>query len=353
MRARTAFVVVLALACTLVAAQEEIAGSWQGDKALGDVHITSDGTGAITFLHDPNLTMEIKIEKRGSTYVVSQDEPNRDAFYTGVFDIAIARVLTDEARPMVWEFTLSSDGERLSGTKYTTFVEYRGGPQPQVISIDNDYERPAEWKRLSGRVATPAVAPEPESVSLPVSVQLRTTTPNASILYTVDGEPPTRETATVYDGPIHLDDTTTVRAIAVRDGWQDSALFEAVYTKSHAQGDGLSIRTPRVMAVGERQEWYHVNDTNYTSLYYTATVRANTLYEFRIWDELDDGSRYSSQFELVDIYWDPDKDEKQIFQTRAHNKHEIYTSRAGRIYIQIRNRYYEGFGEMAMRLRAK
>jgi hypothetical protein len=353
MRIRGLAIVLVLITAVCGFAQDRIAGSWQGDKALGDVYISSDGTGAITFLHDPQLTMDIEVAVDGDTYVISQAEPNRDAFYTGVFPMAIARALTEEARPMVWRFQLSPDGEELSGTKYTTYVEFTGGPQPQVRSIDNEYSRPAVWTRLSGRVAQPTIRPRASQAGLPVMVTLDTSTPNARILYTLNGDPPTRESGTVYDDPIRLGDTTTVRVIAVREGWQDSELSEASYVDNSESGDGMSIMTPRYLPVGDRADWYHVNGTNYTSMYYRADVRANTLYELRIWDELDDEARYQDQFRLVDIYLDQDKDDTQVFQSPDHNIYEFFANHNGSVYIEISNRYYEGFGKFGMRLREK
>jgi hypothetical protein len=352
------FIVALLLMCGVaVFAQSALEGSWQGDKTLGDVHIGVDGTGEITFLHDPQLTMAVTVERQGDTYIVSQAEPNRDAFYTSLFEPAVARVLTDEMRPMVWEFTLSKNGERLVGTKYTSYVyvERSKGPEPQILSVDvdNDYERPAEWVRLSGRVRAPEIASTSATNEPPITVTMRTSTPRSKILYTLNGDPPTRETATPYSGPVRINQTTTIRAIAVREGWQDSALAEASFVERPESGDGMSIHTPRVVTLGDRQEWYHVNDVNFTSMYYVADVEANTLYELRIWDKDDEPERYSAIYHVIEIYRDQDKEETQRFQSHARNDHEFYSNEAGRVYIEVRNRYYAGFGEMAMRLRRK
>lgn len=352
------FMVVLLLLCGVtVFSQSALEGSWQGDKTLGDVHIGADGTGEITFLHDPQLTMAITVERQGETYVVSQAEPNRDAFYTSLFEPGVARILTEEMRPMVWEFQLSADGERLVGTKYTSYiyVERAKGPDPKVLSVDvdNDYQRPAEWVRLSGRVRVPEIVTTSGKHEPPVTVTMRTSTPRSRILYTLNGDPPTRETATPYSGPIRINETTTIRAIAVREGWQDSALVEDSFVERPEGGDGMSIHTPRLITLGEREDWYHVNDVNYTSMYYVADVQANQPYEFRIWDNEDEPTRYRSEFTLVEIYRDQDKEEKQRYQSSDHNQYEFYSDEAGCVYIEIRNRYYEGFGEMAMRLRRK
>ena len=59
----------------------------------------------------------------------------------------------------------------------------------------------------------------------------------ATIHYTLDGSTPTAESA-VYSAPITLSDTTTVKAIAVKDG-VSSSVTSRVYTKGgNGGGDG-------------------------------------------------------------------------------------------------------------------
>lgn len=57
------------------------------------------------------------------------------------------------------------------------------------------------------------------------------------IRYTTDGSTPTATTGTVYSAPLTLSETTTVKAIAVKDG-VSSAVTSRVYTKSAGNADG-------------------------------------------------------------------------------------------------------------------
>lgn len=52
----------------------------------------------------------------------------------------------------------------------------------------------------------------------------------ATVYYTLDGSNPTTGSAT-YNGVITLTETTTVKAFAVKDGYKDSEVVEATYTK--------------------------------------------------------------------------------------------------------------------------
>ena len=85
------------------------------------------------------------------------------------------------------------------------------------------------------------------SVSAPVfagetqfeeSTQVSMTGPTGSeIHYTLDGSTPTASTGTVYSGPVTLTETTTVKAIAVKDG-VSSSVTSRVYTKGTNAGGG-------------------------------------------------------------------------------------------------------------------
>jgi Chitobiase/beta-hexosaminidase C-terminal domain/Lamin Tail Domain/CotH kinase protein len=53
----------------------------------------------------------------------------------------------------------------------------------------------------------------------PISVTITTSTPGAAIHYTLDGTEPSATAGTLYSGPLSISSTTTLRAIATRDGW--------------------------------------------------------------------------------------------------------------------------------------
>jgi hypothetical protein len=54
----------------------------------------------------------------------------------------------------------------------------------------------------------------------PVALELATTTPGASIRYTTDGSTPTETHGAVYDGPIVVSATSSVRAVAFKPGFR-------------------------------------------------------------------------------------------------------------------------------------
>jgi hypothetical protein len=86
-------------------------------------------------------------------------------------------------------------------------------------------------KIYDNTVEKPVASPSAGTVAVGESVALSTTTEGVAIWYTIDGGKPAKDTATQYvDGnPISIDDDTTVRAVAVKEGWNDSAELSAAY----------------------------------------------------------------------------------------------------------------------------
>jgi hypothetical protein len=73
-----------------------------------------------------------------------------------------------------------------------------------------------------------AFSPTPGTYSIPKTVTL-TTTPGATIYYTVDGSTPSASSP-AYTGPLTVATSTTIKAIGVRSNWTSSAVATATYT---------------------------------------------------------------------------------------------------------------------------
>jgi hypothetical protein len=84
--------------------------------------------------------------------------------------------------------------------------------------------------------ATPTFSPAAGSYSTStVSVSLADSTPGATIYYTLDGSTPTTSSAK-YSAALTLSASTTVQAIAVASGYNNSAVASATYTISSSGG---------------------------------------------------------------------------------------------------------------------
>jgi len=85
--------------------------------------------------------------------------------------------------------------------------------------------------------ATPTLSPSPGTYTLPQTITLSDTTAGAVIYYTTNGTAPTVESP-VYGGPFQVSATTTIQAIAVATGDNNSAIAAGTYFSSAGQSQG-------------------------------------------------------------------------------------------------------------------
>lgn len=73
------------------------------------------------------------------------------------------------------------------------------------------------------------------------NVEIKCDTAGADIYYTTDGSEPSKNSGTKYTSAISVSDTTTIKAIAVKDGMTDSSVASARYTISETPVDTCTI----------------------------------------------------------------------------------------------------------------
>ncbi len=78
-------------------------------------------------------------------------------------------------------------------------------------------------------VALPSFSPAAGTFTSPINVEISCTTPDADIYYTTNGSDPD-ETSTLYETPIPVSETTTIKAKAYADDYNPSFIATAVYT---------------------------------------------------------------------------------------------------------------------------
>ena len=96
--------------------------------------------------------------------------------------------------------------------------------------MDNSAIAVATFTKVVPTAATPTINPNGGTFETSIEVTLACETEDADIYYTLDGTDPTAE-STLYEEAFTLDETTTVKAIAVKEGLANSAVAEATFTK--------------------------------------------------------------------------------------------------------------------------
>jgi len=115
--------------------------------------------------------------------------------------------------------------------------------------------------------ATPTFDPPAGVYTEPISVTISSTTPSATIHYTLDGTNPT-ESSPTYTGPIPLNTNTTIKAIAYASGYAPSYIASASYffpvvvtnlTELRAQtaGDGTVYMVSGLVVLTFQQSFRH------------------------------------------------------------------------------------------------
>lgn len=143
-------------------------------------------------------------------------------------------------------------------TAYSFFkLDVEGENQIRLKSMEITYI-PAVDGSVTSTVASPVLA---KSCNFTESmlVSLSCDTGGATIYYTVDGTEPTRESE-VYVDPFAITQTTTVKAMAVKEGMNNSEVVEATYTmvepspwKLVTNADALNVGDKVVIVAAESE----------------------------------------------------------------------------------------------------
>jgi hypothetical protein len=120
-----------------------LSGTWKGDKNVDRVTMLSNGRGFAVLASGVRMSLKATIE--GSRVIIAQDQPNSPDFYRPGPDLKSARIVAQGARPWRWIFSLSADGNSLTGTKESVFVTVS---DKGVVTLDNNYVRDAVWTKL-------------------------------------------------------------------------------------------------------------------------------------------------------------------------------------------------------------
>lgn len=145
---------------------------------------------------------------------------------------ATIRYTTDGSTPTKTHGTIYSGPISITSSRTLKAIAYGDSDfvESDVVSATYTIQYP--------RVSAPVFSPSPGTYAQGRTVQISTATSNATIRYTTNGTNPSRSNGTVYNGPFALNDSTTIKAIAYRSGYNDSQMSTGHYVISNP---GLTI----------------------------------------------------------------------------------------------------------------
>ncbi len=144
-------------------------------------------------------------------------------------DLAVVVVCTDSAATLHYTTTgiepteadpTVASGQALGVTSSLTLevAAWKPGVPSSVVAV-GVYEL---------RTATPSISVPSGGYSAPQTVTVSTSTPGAAIRYTLDGREPSVASA-LYEGPLTVDHTLTLKAATFKPGWTTSSSVHASY----------------------------------------------------------------------------------------------------------------------------
>jgi hypothetical protein len=133
---------------------------------------------------------------------------------------------------------VNSEGEILNGNLYTgDFITINNPKFIRAIAFKTDWTTSLPTTgHYQMKVGNPVFSPAGGTYSDTVNVNISTSTPGATILYTTDGstpEPPA--TGEVFDGDIAISSNTNLKAVAFKSEWLDSNVAQSSYNMRAAQ----------------------------------------------------------------------------------------------------------------------
>ena len=119
------------------------------------------------------------------------------------------------------------------GTVYTGAFEVNSSETVRAMAYKVDYINSSvasnQYVMTSPIAATPIITPDAGEYTFARSITMSTTTPEASIKYTVDGSTPTETVGTVYTAPFIISSSQTVKAITYKTGYVNSSVVSNQY----------------------------------------------------------------------------------------------------------------------------
>ncbi|MCR5283698.1 MAG: leucine-rich repeat protein, partial [Lachnospiraceae bacterium] len=133
---------------------------------------------------------------------------------------------------------------------------------------------------VTNAAAAPTFTPAAGTYDTEQNVTIACETDNAVIYYTTDGTTPSRE-STKYTGPIPVSATTTIKAMAVKEGKDDSAVSTALYTiKTVSCISKYPLARTGLVFSDQERELITVGETAEGTFYYALTDSGQGRPEF-------------------------------------------------------------------------
>ena len=251
-------------------------------NAEGDIYYTLDGTepteSSTVYLSDIKLdeakayTLKavVKLGDKKSTVVAVNFKIQKDTVSAPVFNPASGKTFSN---PASIEITCSTVGASIyytidgsepseSSTKYTSPISLTANSTYTIkaIAVKDGVKSTVTTANYTVDISkdiveTPVITPATGTFTSAQSVTITCGTSGADIYYTTDGSEPT-ESSTKYSGAFQVSTTTTVKAIAVKAGYENSSVATSTITiKIAPPFNGIQIYVEKSLGYNQIHYW--------------------------------------------------------------------------------------------------
>ncbi|MBI9032232.1 SUMF1/EgtB/PvdO family nonheme iron enzyme [bacterium] len=202
-------------------------------------------------------------------------------------------------------------------------IIWDAGNESQDFSAENYYFKIRAEDNTFLQIVTPVISPESETYDEAQTITITCETEDAEIYYTLDGSDPD-QTDNLYTEAFELDETTTVKARAYKEDWQESEIATADYVINSdfvlVEGGTYNNETADVTISDFYMSKYEITHTKFIGFLNSYGVASNGSYngvELIDMDDSDcaigysngnfyfDGSSYATNAEcpVIEVTW--------------------------------------------------
>ena len=172
-------------------------------------------------------------------------------------------------------YTTNGSAPTTSSAVYAGPISVSASQTVNAIAVKSGYGNSAvasaSYTISQAVAAAPVFSPAGGSYTSAQSITIADATSGATIYYTTNGSTPTTSSA-VYSGPVAVGSSATIRAMAVKSGYTNSAVSSAAYTITIATAP-ITLPTPTLSPAGgtysSTQTVSAADATSGVTIYYT------------------------------------------------------------------------------------
>ena len=184
-------------------------------------------------------------------------------------------------------YTTNGATPTTNSTKYTGAFTLSSNATVKAIAVktgwNNSSVASASFTYTVETVATPVIAPNGGEIEAGTTISISCATSGATIYYSTNGAEPT----TVYSAPFALNEAATVKAVAKKTGWNNSATAQASFTIKQEVDEPEEPETPEEPVEPEEPEIEEPEEPEFVGKTWTVNLKSG---------EVDDNNGYIATF---------------------------------------------------------